>query len=223
MSRKLKAAAAACAVAGGLGSVGCHSTGEGRTSLDNRYAGCVDPCWPERYNYVARAEVLSPFAIHAANGEIIDTTLWTYHFDAGTDKINPAGLERLDYLARRRPAPPTRLYVQTARDLAYDAANPDKMVAARDDLNVRRAESIKRYLAASTAGRNLPPVEVTVIDPADISFRAEGPASSVRGWPGRFQSGIGGVSNNNLSGTGGGAAPGTTGTTGAAGAGTSAR
>lgn len=217
MSRMLKAAAAACAVAGSFGAVGCHSTDSGGASLDNRYAGYVDPCWPERYNYAARAEVLSPFAIHAANGEIIDSTLWTYHFDAGTDKLNPAGMERLDYLTRKRPAPPARLYLQTARDLAYDAANPDKMVAARDDLNVRRAEAIKRYLTASTAGRNLAPFEVTVIDPADISFRAEGPASAVRGWPGRFVSGIGGVNSNNLSGTGGGVAPGTPGTAGAGG------
>ncbi|HET6573626.1 MAG TPA: hypothetical protein VFG68_08500 [Fimbriiglobus sp.] len=216
MSRKLKAAAAACAVASGLGSVGCFSTDAPRTPLDNRWASLVDPCYPERYNYVARAEVLSPFAIHAANGAIIDTTLWTYHFDAGTDKLNPAGLERLDYLVRKRPAPPARLYLQTARDLAYDSANPDKMVAARDDLNLRRAESIKRYVTAATAGRGMT-FDVAVIDPADMSFRAEGPANAARGWPGRFQSGIGGVSNNNLSTTGGGATPGTTGGTGTAG------
>lgn len=211
MNRMLKAAAVACAVAGGLGSVGCQSSD--RAPLDHQWAGRVDPCWPERYNYVARAEVLSPFAIHAANGEIIDSTLWTYHFEPGSDKINPAGLERLDYLSRKRPAPPARLYLQTARDLAYEAAAPDKMVAARDDLNIRRAESIKRYLAASTAGRGLN-FEVQTIDPADISFRAEGPATAVRGWPTRFVSGIGGINSNNLAGVGGGVAPGTPGTAG---------
>jgi hypothetical protein len=171
---------------------------------------------------VARAEVLSPFAIHVANGEIIDSTMFTYHFDAGTDKLSPAGLERLDYLARKRPAPPVRLYLQTARDLAYDPAVPDKMVAARDDLNLRRAEAIKRYLAASTAGRGLN-FEVTVIDPADTSFKAEGPANAVRGWPSRFASGIGGVNSNNLAGVGGGAAPGTPGTAGSAGTGGTTR
>ncbi|HVK19107.1 MAG TPA: hypothetical protein VM533_19400 [Fimbriiglobus sp.] len=222
MSRMLKAAAAACAVAGSFGAVGCHSTGSERTPLDNRWAGYVDPCYPERYNYVARAEVLSPFAIHVANGEIIDSTMFTYHFDAGTDKLSPAGLERLDYLARKRPAPPVRLYLQTARDLAYDPAVPDKMVAARDDLNLRRAEAIKRYLAASTAGRGLN-FEVTVIDPADTSFKAEGPANAVRGWPSRFASGIGGVNSNNLAGVGGGAAPGTPGTAGSAGTGGTTR
>lgn len=199
MNRMLRAAAAACTVAGGFGAVGCHSTGAEKAPLDHRYAAYVDPCWPERYNYVARAEVLSPFAIHAANGEIIDSTLWTYHFDAGTDKLNPAGLERLDYLARKRPAPPARVYLQTARDLAYDAAAPDKMVAARDDLNLRRAESIKRYLAASTAGRGLN-FEVQTIDPADISFRAEGPATAVRGWPATFQSSIAGQRSSGLAG-----------------------
>jgi hypothetical protein len=212
MRRMLKAAAAACAVAGGLGSVGCYATDTGRRApIDDRWAGYVDPCWPERYNWVAQQEVLSPFAIHAANGEIIDATLFTYHFEPGTDRLNPAGLERLDYLARKRPAPPTKLYLQTARDLAYDPAAPEKMVAARDDLNARRAAAIQKYLAASTAGRPLS-FEIQVIDPADISFRAEGPASAVRGWPSRFQSGIGGVSSNNLSGTGmGGAAPGAAG------------
>jgi hypothetical protein len=198
MSRMLKAAAAAVAVAGGFGSIGCHTTGNGRKDpIDDRWAGYVDPCWPERYNYVARAEVLSPFAIHTVNGEIIDSTLFTYNFEPGTDRLNPAGLERLDYLARKRPAPPARLYLQTARDLAYDPAAPDKMVAARDDLNARRAASIQKYMAASTAGRGLS-FEVVVIDPADMAFKAEGPANSVRGWPTRFQSGVGGVSSNNL-------------------------
>jgi hypothetical protein len=209
MSRMLKAAAAAVAVAGGLGPVGCcGSGGAGRASLDERYMGYVDPCWPERYNYVARAEVLSPFAIQAVNGEIIDSTLFTYHFEAGTDRLNPAGLEKLDYLARKRPAPPARIYLQTARDLAYDPAVPEAMVSARDDLNARRAASIQKYLAASTAGRPLA-FEVQVIDPADMSFRAEGPANAVRGWPARFQSGVEGVSSNNLIGAGGGLAPGT--------------
>jgi hypothetical protein len=209
----LKAAAAACAVAGGFGSVGCHSTDTGRRDpIDDRWAGYVDPCWPERYNWVAQQEVLSPFAIHTANGEIIDATLFTYHFEPGTDRLNPAGMERLDYLARKRPAPPARLYLQTARDLAYDPAAPDKMVAARDDLNAHRAAAIQRYLASSTAGRPLT-FDIQVIDPADISFKAEGPANAVRGWPSRFQSGIGGVSSNNIIGIGmgGGAAAGTPG------------
>lgn len=206
MRRILKAAAAACAVAGGFGSVGCQSSG--KAPLDDRWAAYVDPCWPERYNYVARAEVLSPFAIHATNGAIIDSTLFTYHFEAGTDKLNPAGLERLDYLARKRPAPPAQLFLQTARDVAYDAAAPDKMVAARDDLNLGRTEAIKKYLAASTAGRGLN-FEVQVIDPQDMAIRAEGPANAARGWPGRFMSGIQGVNSNNFSGAGGGVAPGT--------------
>src|ERR1700752_238363 len=154
MTRILKAAAAVVAIAG-LGTTGCQS----------RYANWVDPCWPERYNHTARAESLAPFANHVGNGEGLDHTLFNFHFDAGSEKLTPGGMQKLDYLTRRRPAPPSRLYLQTARDVAYDAAPNDKTAANRSDLDAKRLAAVQKYLAATTAGRGRGAVEIQVIDP----------------------------------------------------------
>jgi hypothetical protein len=198
MNRMFKTALATVAAVGGMSSVGCM----GKPSVQDRYAGYVDPCWPERYNYVARNEVLAPFAIHATNGTIVDHTLWNYYFDAGTDRLNAAGRDRLDYLARRRPAPESKVFLQTSRDLVYDAAAPDKFAAARQDLDARRVQAVQQYLSASTAGRPLT-FEVAVIDPNDHSFIAVGPAFAIRSWPYRFMSSVSGVRNTQATGAGG--------------------
>src|SRR5262245_60134639 len=123
------------------------------------YDGLVDPCYPERYDAMARASVESAFAAQAYNGHVLDQTVWNYHFEPGTDKLTPAGLIYLRHLARRRPFPDPRLYVQTAQDVTYDPAAPDKMVNARQDLDARRAQAVERFLQAETAGR---PVAWTV-------------------------------------------------------------
>src|SRR5438309_2350326 len=84
------------------------------------YRSIVDPCYPQRYEYAARQEVLAAIAPQINNGHVLDQTVWNYHFEAGTDKLTPGGLEHLAYLARRRPTPDPVVYVQTAQDIAYD-------------------------------------------------------------------------------------------------------
>ncbi|MBI1913408.1 MAG: hypothetical protein HYS12_01415 [Planctomycetes bacterium] len=123
------------------GVVGCH------TSRD-----LVDPCYPERYEYQARAEANGAFAPQVSNGHLLDQTIWNYHFEAGTDRLTPGGLEHLAYLARRRPAAAPVIYLQTAHDLTYNPDNPPDLVVKRDELDAKRAVAIKRYLAAQTAG-----------------------------------------------------------------------
>jgi hypothetical protein len=169
MNRMMRVAAAAVAMAGGLGAVGCS------TSLQDRWAGYVDPCWPERYGYEARQEVLAPFAAHVENGRIMDGTVFNFEFEQGTDKLSPGGMAKLDYLSRRRPAPDRVVYLQTAR----------KLPATRADLDAKRAAAIQKYLAATTAGRGLV-FDVTVLDPGDITFSAQGPANAARALPSRY-------------------------------------
>src|SRR5258708_39055153 len=70
-----------------------------------RYHDVVDPCYPDRYNYAARQEVVAGFAPQVQNGHILDQTVWNFYFDAGSDKLNPGGMDKLEQLARRRPAP----------------------------------------------------------------------------------------------------------------------
>ena len=216
MNRMFQAGLTLVAAAGTFGSVGCmHS---GRPGVQERYAEVVDPCWPERYNAVARQEVLAPFAAQVANGTVVDQTIFNYHFEPGTDKLTPGGYDKLDYLARRRPAPDSRLYLQTTRDVSYDAAKPEVVGTTRADLDAKRIAAVHKYLTASVAPRQIA-FEVQVIDTPDLSIRAEGPANAVRGYPTRFQSGIGGVSSNNLTGIAGGMQGGTAGGTGGAPAG----
>ena len=206
MNRILKAAAAVVAISG-LGTTGCQSC----------YSDKVDPCWPERYNQVARAEVLAPFASHVGNGEVLDHALFNYHFEAGSEKLTPGGQQKLDYLTRRRPAPPSRLYLQTARDVAYDAAPNDKTAATRSDIDSKRLAAMQKYLAATTAARGLT-FEIQVIDPADQTMNATGPANAIRSLQTQYQSSFTGGGGGGAAGAGGGAAPGTR--TGGAGGGT---
>src|SRR6478672_10199735 len=92
-------ALAGVALSGGLSSAGCY-----------HYQKCVDPCWPERYDYKARQEVISAFAPQVQNGHILDQTLYNYQIDAGTDHLTDSGRDQLDTLARRRPSPDARIF-----------------------------------------------------------------------------------------------------------------
>src|SRR5436305_105569 len=104
MTRKMRAAALlAVAVTGGLGSVGCVHNDGGKGVAGDAYRKWGDPCYPERYNHMARAEVLAPFAQQVYNGHVLNQTIYNWYFEAGTDKLTPAGIEKLNSIARTRP------------------------------------------------------------------------------------------------------------------------
>jgi hypothetical protein len=147
--------AAAC-VAGGLASIGCHGGGW----------KWRDPCYPERYNAVARQNVVSAFAPQVQNGRILDQTIWNYQFVPGTDQLTPGGLDKLDQLVRRRPEPDPRVFLATARDIPYNADDANAYGDARRDLDGKRVIAIQKYLAAQTVGRPIP-FEVLIHDPMD--------------------------------------------------------
>src|SRR5438552_461220 len=111
MNGFLKKSATAWLTGAGLAGVGCYS-----------YRDLVDPCYPDRYNYAAKQEVKEAFAPQMQNGHILDQTVWNYHFEAGTAKLTPGGMDYLAYLARRRPAPDPVIYLQVAQDVVYDPA-----------------------------------------------------------------------------------------------------
>src|SRR5262245_29573439 len=158
-----RALAAVC-VAGALaaGGSGCCT-----------YRDLVDPCWPERYESMARQEVYASFAPQVDNGHVLDQTVWNYHFEADpktgvpTDKLTPAGLTVLDRMVRRRPCPDSRVFVQTAHDVAYDPATPDQFANARTDLDGRRVLAVQKYLQAAAGGRPMA-FDVTVHDPGEV-------------------------------------------------------
>jgi hypothetical protein len=80
-------------------------------------------------------------------------------------------MDHLTYLARRRPCPDPKVYLQTAQDVPYDGALPDKFVEARAELDRRRIQAVEKFLTAITAGRPMT-FEVCLHDPADVGMAA---------------------------------------------------
>ena len=112
------------------------------------YYDLVDPCYPARYNSMARHEVYDAFAPQVQNGHILDQTMWNYFFEDASDKLTEGGRDHLNGLVRRRPNPDARIYLATARDLAYDPAAPDKFIRDREDLNRDRIAAVQKFLNA---------------------------------------------------------------------------
>jgi hypothetical protein len=153
------------------------------------YRNLVDPCYPMRYSIMARQEVNGGMAPQVQNGHVLDQTVWNYYFEPSTDRLTPLGLDRLAYLARRRPCPDPNLYLQTAQDLVYDPAAPEKMAEARQELDEKRKAAVQRFLVQQTAGH---PVAFTICihDPAETDLAAVPVGSSVVQMYARFRGGL---------------------------------
>ena len=131
------------------------------------YRDIVDPCYPARYEAESRNIVIGSMAPQVNNGHVLEQTIWNYQFEAGTDKLTPGGAQALAYLARRRPSPDPVVYVQTAQDISTD--NFDKFADDRSKLDTKRVESVRKALAAMTAGRGVN-FEVLVHDPHEVGM-----------------------------------------------------
>jgi hypothetical protein len=172
---RIKCVTALC-VAGGLAvGSGCDC-----------YRNLVDPCYPQRYEYASRQEVIAAFAPQVNNGHVLDQTLWNYQFEPGTDKLTLAGMEHLTYLARRRPYPDCTIYLATAHDLLYDPAAPTKYAEQRVNLDQRRMQAIQNYLSVETAGRHLN-FQLIVHDPPEVGLAAIPVGVSIGRWYPSFQ------------------------------------
>ncbi|HEV3237078.1 MAG TPA: hypothetical protein VGZ25_08825 [Gemmataceae bacterium] len=130
-----------------------------------------DPCYPQRYEAMSREEAAAASAPQIQNGHVLDQTVWNYHFETGTDRLTPGGQDHLAYLARRRPQADPSIYIQTAQDVSYDPASPDKYSTARYDLDGKRIAAVQKFLHAQTAGRHQ---EFTVLvhDPSEVGISA---------------------------------------------------
>jgi hypothetical protein len=227
MNRFFRAAMVAAIFPLGLASVGCmhksgstancgngggcgNGSGDASGGCGARYRNWVDVAWPERYNYAARQAVVAPFAQQVATGHFINQSLWNWYFEPGSDKLTPGGMEKLDSLARATPSSDPRLYIQTAHDIAVTNDNMDKVAALRNDLNARRAASIKKYMATQFG----PAIEyeVFVHDAPVPGIYGPFVAGAFRGQAAGYQGGI--------DAGGGGGAPAVGGSRGGVGAGT---
>jgi hypothetical protein len=143
------------------------------------YHNLVDPCWPARYNYTARREVVEAFAPQVQNGHILDQTIWNYDFEKGTDQLNPMGFAKLDNLVQRRPQPDPNIYLATARDVRFDPANPEAYGEGRKELDSKRVAAVQKYLQAQMVGRPMQ-FEVMLHDPFEVGLPGEAAALAIR-------------------------------------------
>ncbi|HUR55648.1 MAG TPA: hypothetical protein VMZ71_16040 [Gemmataceae bacterium] len=199
MNRFVRAASAAAVL--GFGALGCtHSRGAGDCptagggaagkTCGDRYRDLVDPSWPERYNSVARQEVVAPFATQVNNGHVLNQTLYNWHFETGTDALNPAGVQKLASLAKTRPGLDPRLYIQTARDLPMTAESLPHLAAHRTELDARRAVMVQKFMAAQPGA---PAVEVSIHDPVVPGIEAQFGGAAYRGMVNGYRGGLTGA------------------------------
>lgn len=213
MKKFVRVATFAVLVVGSAVSVGCTGVPGGNLSngpgVQSRYNKLVDPCPQERYKVSARDNVVQPFDAMANNANNLEVTVWNTHFEAGKENLNAAGLRKIDYIARRLPSPVSKVWIQTARDLPYDAANPQKVVNLRTELDAKRCQAVLAYLYAQPNGQAMH-YDVQAHDAVDPAMPALGPTNAYRGLAAQFGSSVGGVGGGGAQiGAGGGAAPGT--------------
>jgi hypothetical protein len=130
-----------------------------------------DPCGLERYSATATESVRSSFAPQVHNGMILDQTVFNYHFEQGTDKLLPGGLDKLDQIVRRRPEPCGKVMLATTRDISYDPAKPEDYTNKRQELDAKRIVAVQKYLTAQTAGRPMT-FDVAIHDPPEPGAHA---------------------------------------------------
>lgn len=231
MKGYLRRAAVAAVLAGGLGATGCATTGPnargappdgggaggcatgacdaghagrgGHSSLGDCYRNWVDPCWPERYSVHARSSVLAAHAAQVHNGHVLNQTIWNWYFEPGTDKLNPAGVAKLDSIARSRPSPDPRLYLQVARDVPVTPDTLDTVGQKRDDLTARRAAVVRRYMDAEPAVERVA-YQVFVHDAIEPGLSADFAGRAYRAQGQGYRGGIGGASGTNATSISGG-------------------
>ena len=153
------------------------------------YRDVVDPYYPKRYNVDARNSVRASLAPQVSNGNVLDQTVWDFHFETGKPELNAMGKDHLKRLARRRPAAQEVIFLQVAQ-------NPDEN-ANNKELNKARSENIKTYMTKISQDKVHPEFQVVLHDPAEVSGSGIEAARIING----KQSGVSGIFTNGQSGS----------------------
>jgi hypothetical protein len=135
--------------------------------------------------HAARDSVYRPLAMQAANGMVLDHTVWNHYFEKdGSPELSSSGYYFLDRIARRASGAPLVVYLQTGRDIGYNPANHKdldeyrrRLIAYREKLDGERAHAISHYLQT-----NFPwlPFNVYLVDPAPAGMAGIEAAKAVR-------------------------------------------
>jgi hypothetical protein len=124
----------------------------------------TDHCWPEQYNFEARRRVNAPFHDQIVAGNIVECSIFEYHFDGKSENktdLSEAGKIRLRYLARKKPYLVKAVFLQTSLDASTDAG---------------RQKSIREYLAKCTAEAG--DWQITMIDGEPVGIMGQEGASA---------------------------------------------
>jgi hypothetical protein len=133
------------------------------------YRDVVDPYYPKRYSVQARNGVRNSVAPQVRNGEILDQTVWNYHFMDDTADLHPMGAEHLKRLARKRPAPCSVIFLQTAQlNTAQGDTELKDLGHKRKQLDQKRSEKIMEFMNTYMEGREHEPFQVVIHDPAEV-------------------------------------------------------
>lgn len=133
------------------------------------YRDVVDPYYPKRYSVQARNGVRNSVAPQVKNGEILDQTVWNYHFQDDTADLHPMGAEHLKRLARKRPAPGSVIFLQTAQlNTTQGDADLKDLSHRRKQLDQKRSEKILDFMNTYLEGREHEPFQVVIHDPAEV-------------------------------------------------------
>ena len=134
-----------------------------------------EPCGPLLPNNVAdmltrraQQEVTGPFAVQAANGAVMEQTIWGHHFQLDSpEELHRMGYNLLDRLARRHldqgRGPCLQLYLQRSQE----RGPVDTLAMKRAELDDKRIKLISQYLAAAWPGL---PFTVQVYDPRPVGM-----------------------------------------------------
>ena len=114
----------------------------------------------------ARQDVLGVFDQQTSSEHVLNKTIFNNNFEIGSEKLTVNGLAKLDKLAKCYSGSDYKLYLATARDVAYDSAAPEMLPEVRSELDTKRAVAIQKYLTASNA-RRMNSYDVVVIDFAE--------------------------------------------------------
>ena len=153
------------------------------------YRDVVDPYYPKRYSVEARNSVRTALAPQVSTGNVLDQTVWDFHFETGKPELNAMGKDHLKRLARRRPAAQEVIFLQVTQ-------NPDE-IANNKELNMARSEKIKAYMTKISQDKVHPEFQVVLHDPAEVSGSGIEAARIING----KQSGVSGVFTNGQSGS----------------------
>ncbi len=116
------------------------------TQEEFAYEYHVNNNWPWPYAPLAMHSARQPLDIQTENARQQLTTLWDYHFESGTGKLNSMGRKRLSDLVGQSPALGQTVFVQRVPSLAETDLRIDEV---RKEIDIMDVEEVTFEVAVA--------------------------------------------------------------------------